>query len=98
MHVVIRRYTGASSLIAAMEERAEEVEDLLSGVAGLVTYHAVRNGDELATITVCEDEEGIEESTRLAREWVQQNLPAEAVAAPDVFNGESFIVLESDEL
>ena len=90
MHAVVRRYTGASALNDALAQRSGEVEALLRGVPGFVAYYAVRAGDALATITVCDDQEGTRESSRRAREWVQQNLPGAALA-PDVTEGEVFI-------
>jgi hypothetical protein len=91
MHAVVRRWGNASALSDAMTSRSQEVEELLRGVPGFVAYYAVRDGDKLTTITVCEDQAGTQESTRRAREWVSQNLPAGSVAAPEVTEGEAFI-------
>ncbi len=90
MHVVIRRWTNAAALADAMQQRAQEVTDLLRGVPGFVAYYAVRSGDELATVTVCEDQAGTQESSRRAAEWVRQNAPGAAVT-PEVIEGEVFV-------
>ena len=55
MHAVVRRYRGASALNDLLAERAQDVERLLSDVPGFVAYYAIRAGDELATVTVCDD-------------------------------------------
>ena len=91
MHGVVRRYRGASALTDALAGRSQEVRDLIGGVPGFVAYYAVRSGDELATVTVCEDRAGTRESSRRAAEWVRQNLPGEAAVAPEVVEGEVFI-------
>ena len=91
MHAVVRRYAGASALADALAQRSGEVEELLRGVPGFVAYYAVRAGDELATVTVCDDREGTRESSQRAREWVQQNMPGPGALAPDVTEGEVFI-------
>ena len=93
MYAVVRRYSGASPLGDAMEQRQQEVRDLLTGVPGFVAYYAVRSGDQLATITVCDDQAGTAESTRRAGEWVSQNLSGVAAVTPDVTEGEVFINL-----
>ena len=91
MHAVVRRYTGASALNDLLAQRQQEVEDLLRGVPGFVAYYAVRSGDGLATITVCEDPAGTQESTRRAGEWVRQNFAGAAAVSPEVTEGEVFL-------
>jgi hypothetical protein len=81
MYVVVRRYIGAAELFDAMEHRKEEVELLLRGVPGFITYYALRSGSEGASVTVCDDRAGTRESTRLAADWVRQNVPG-LVASP----------------
>ncbi|GEM_PF-4550048 len=67
-HVVIRRWSGAAQLMAEMERRRDEVEQLIRGVPGFGAYYAVRTGaNELVSITVCDDRAGTDESTRRAR-------------------------------
>jgi hypothetical protein len=91
MHAVVRRYTGVSSLIDEMEHRYGEVEQLLSGIPGFNAYYAVRDGDALTTITVCDDSAGTTQSTGLAAQWVQENLPNLTASAPDVLEGDVFL-------
>jgi hypothetical protein len=91
MHAVIRRYRGASALNDLLAQRSQEVEQLLSDIPGFVSYYAIRDGDELATVTVCQDQAGTQESSRRAAEWVRQNLTGGSVGAPEVTEGEAFI-------
>lgn len=95
MHATIRRWNGASALINAMETRLPEVQTLISSSPGFVGYHAVRSGDTLVTITVCQDKAGTDESTRLAAQWVRDNLPADAIAGlkPEISEGDAFVNL-----
>ena len=76
MYVVVRRYTGASALVSAMTQRQQEVRDLISTVPGFRAYYAARtgSGDGVATVTVCDDKAGTDESTRRAGEWVRANV------------------------
>jgi hypothetical protein len=91
-HVVIRRWSGAAQLISEMERRKDEVEQLIRQAPGFGAYYAVRSGsDRLTTITVCDDKAGTDESSRLAREWVQKNVSGVSMSPPEVTDGEAFI-------
>ena len=93
MYVVVRRYSGASALVDAMIARKDEVQSLIEGVPGFKAYYAVRGGDggSVATITVCDDKAGTDESTRLAGQWVRENLAGASIGAPEVTEGEAYI-------
>ncbi len=41
MYVVIRRYTNAAALGDAMQQRGQEVEEIIRGVAGFVDYYVI---------------------------------------------------------
>jgi hypothetical protein len=89
MHVVVRRYKGATPLFNELARRQSEVEQVIRGVPGFVAYYLVRTDDGGATITVCEDRAGTQESTRRAADWVRQNVPAAAANPPEVIEGEA---------
>ena len=91
MYAVLRRYTKAAKLVEAMERRSQEVEQILSSVPGFVTYHAIRSGDTLVTVSVCRDQSGTDETTRRAAQWVRENVPTGAPGAPEITAGEVFI-------
>ena len=92
MYTVVRRYGGASRLVDEMDRRQQEVRDLIGGVPGFVAYYAVRAEDgTLATITVCEDRAGTEESSRRAAAWVQKNVAGGAIDPPKITQGEAFV-------
>ena len=93
MHATIRRWTGASQLIDEMARRSQEVETVISSSPGFVSYHAVRSGDTLVSITICQDKAGTDESTRLAGQWVRDNLPTGSTAGltPEITDGDAFM-------
>jgi hypothetical protein len=80
MYVVVRSYSGqgASAVFDEIERRAEDVETLISGVPGFVSYAAVRGGDGGVTVTVCQDKAGTDESSRRAAGFIQENVSAPA--------------------
>jgi hypothetical protein len=90
VQATIRRYTG-SELADLLEARRDDVEALIGGVNGLQGYFLIRTADGCASITVCDDAAGIEESQRLAREWIAENATGAARATPEVTTGEVVI-------
>jgi len=80
MHAVVRSYSGqgASELFDQLEQRNDEVKELIGGVPGFVSYTAFRSGDGGSTVTVCQDKTGADESSRRAAEWVKENITTAA--------------------
>jgi hypothetical protein len=79
MHVVVRSYSGdgTSELFDLLEQRADDVKELIGGVPGFVSYAAARTGaDTGVTVTLCQDKAGTDESSRRAAEWVKDNVTA----------------------
>ena len=90
MYVTVRRYTNAKALIDAMSSRSGEVNELISGVSGFVSYFGSKDGDTMTSISVYDDKAGCDESTRLAGEWVRANVTP-LPGAPEISGGEVFI-------
>ena len=88
MFSVIRNYTATPTLADALIKRSKDVETLITGVRGFVAYYLVKTTDGAASITVCEDRAGCDESTRLAGDWLRQNLPELKIAAPQIIAGD----------
>ncbi len=87
MHAMVRTYTAATQLFDALEARKGEVEAVIRAVPGLVSYTMLRTADGGATITVCQDKASAEESLRVSREWMQNNLPGVVAGAPTISEG-----------
>lgn len=88
MHAVVRTYSGKEAKeawLAAAGMHTKEVENLLRSIKGFVSYTAAQTNDGAFTITVCEDKAGVDESVRLAREWMSKNFSD--VSAPTVSEG-----------
>jgi hypothetical protein len=95
MHAVVRQYSGAGAreLFDALERSTADVERIIRGVPGFVSYSLVRTGDGGLSVTVCQDAAGCQESSRRAREWVQQNVAA-ATTPPQVSEGNVILHLD----
>jgi hypothetical protein len=88
MYAVVRRYPAGSKVIDAIIPKRAEIETLLRGVPGFVAYYAVKAAQGGATVTVCADRAGTEESTRRAANWVRENLAGAAGNQPEVIEGD----------
>ena len=73
-----------------IEQREQEVKDLIGGVPGFVSYAAFRSDGGGMTITACQDKAGRDESSRRAGEWVKENVSATA-APPAITEGSTFL-------
>jgi hypothetical protein len=92
MYVVVRSYSGpgASELFDLIEERGDEVKEIISDVPGFISYAAFRQGDGATTVTACEDKPGTDESSKRAAEWVSENATTK-VDPPVIREGPSLL-------
>lgn len=89
MYAVVRNYSGqgAKELIDLLEQRKEEVEGIMRTVTGLQSYTLVSTDVGGATVTVCQDKAGADESLRVARDWIQENAADLGTSPPAVTEG-----------
>jgi hypothetical protein len=92
MYVVVRQYSGegASQLFDELVNRRAEVEDIIRGVSGFVSYTLARAGDGGVSVTVCQDKAGTDQSVQVAASWIRENM-AIKVAPPTVSEGETIL-------
>jgi hypothetical protein len=74
-----------------MEERGQDVRELISGVPGFVSYAAFRTDDGIRTVTTCDDKAGTDESSSRAADWVKENVTASSVDPPEISEGDTFL-------
>ncbi len=61
----------------------------IKDASGFQAYYALdAGGGRFATVSVFEDRAGAEESTRMAADWVRQNMPSLLPNPPEVLEGE----------
>ncbi len=97
MYAVVRSYSGqgASELFDLLAQRDEEIKSLFRALPGFVSYAAFRSGgDSGTTVTLCQDKAGTDESSRLAAEWVTENLSTTG-NAPVVTEGSTVLQFTS---
>jgi hypothetical protein len=91
MYAVIRAYAGNSDLADRLAEHEGEVRELIGGIDGFKAYYLLKLAEGTSTISIFEDREGAEESSRAAAAWLAENLPELSVAAPYITAGEVVI-------
>ena len=62
---------GAEKLAARLEERKADVEAVIRGVPGLMTWCLMRTPDRCTTFTLCKDKAGADQSVNIARDWIR---------------------------
>lgn len=88
MYTVIRTYAGAPTLADELKKRNADIQKEIGSVKGFNAYYLVKTTDGAASITVCEDRGGCEESTKRAANWLRANLPNLKMAPPQIISGE----------
>ncbi len=90
MYVAVRRYQVKAGSMDEIVRRAQEgFVPLIRQAPGFVAYYGVVTGtDRLFTVSIFQDQPGADELTRLAADWVRQNLAELVEGPPDLQAGE----------
>jgi hypothetical protein len=92
MYTTVRQYTGITDqAFAALLGRRADIEALIEPTPGFAQYDLIRTPDGMTSVTVCADQNGVEDSNRRMAAWIQANLPALATPPPQIVIGESVI-------
>lgn len=80
MYIAVRRYEDVKNKHELSRHFKESFLPLISAIAGFRGYYLVSAaGGTVLTVSIFDHEAGAEESTKIAREWIQKNpnvLPA----------------------
>ena len=97
MYASIRRYKGNATIADQLVKRRNDVETVIKGSPGFISYYLVKTNDGMVSVTVCESQNGAETSNRLAADWLKKNLPELAPQPPEIFAGEVAIQLSGSK-
>ncbi len=92
MHATFRWYPDPS-LADVLASHADAIRAVIGEVPGFRSYTLVKTDQGTVTVTVCDDEAGTAESTRIAGEWLRANLPELEIAPPNVSSGAVLIAV-----
>jgi hypothetical protein len=73
MYATIRTYADAPELADELKAHGDEVDDLISSVPGFRGYFIVKTDGGCATISLFDEKSGAEESTRRAKQWLEDH-------------------------
>jgi hypothetical protein len=92
MHAAIRQYQVDPGSVDEFRQGVNEgFLPTIKDVYGFQAYYAVdAGGGRLATVSVFDDQAGAEESTRMAADWIRQNMASLVPNPPEVLEGEVF--------
>jgi heme-degrading monooxygenase HmoA len=91
MYATVRTYSETPELADALVNRVDDVKRIISGIDGFRAYYLIRTGDGAVSISIYDNESGVEESSRVAAGWIRENLPEFAGSPPEVSAGEVVI-------
>ncbi|MBV9455474.1 MAG: antibiotic biosynthesis monooxygenase [Rubrobacter sp.] len=89
MYVAIRRYqVDPGSVDEVTRQVLEGFIPIIKDAPGFLEYYALDAGDGvIAAVSVFEDQSGAEESSRMAADWVRQNLSSLIPNPPEITAG-----------
>jgi hypothetical protein len=92
MYAVVRKYSGpgASALFDLIDQRSDDVKEVIAATPGFISYAAFREGDGGTTVTACQDKAGVEESSKRAADWISENATV-SVDSPEITEGSAFL-------
>ncbi len=89
MYAVVRQYQFDSNDTEEIDRKVQEIlVPQLKKLSGFVDYYWIDTGKGTgASMTIFKDEAGVEESVRVAAEFVQRELPSK-IGKPEILQGE----------
>lgn len=88
MFTVIQNYTGAPGLADDLKKRSKDIEAEIGSVPGFISYYLAKTTDGIASVTLCENKAGCDESTKRAANWLKKTMPSLKIGAPEIISGE----------
>ena len=90
MHAAIRQYQVDPGSVDEITRGVNEgLLPTIKEVYGFQAYYVVdAGGGRVASVSVFEDRAGAEESTRMAADWIRQNMASLVPNPPEVLQGE----------
>jgi hypothetical protein len=90
MHTAIRQYQVDPGSVDEITRGVNEgLLPLIKDVSGFKAYYALdAGGGRIASVSVFEDRAGAEESSRVAADWIRQNMASLFPNPPEVLQGE----------
>jgi hypothetical protein len=96
MFASVRKYSGAPLMVEELVKKQDDIKTALRPVQGFHAYYLLKTNDGAVSMTVCENQAGVDESNRVAATWLKDKLPTFANRAPEITTGEVRFQLEAE--
>jgi len=91
MWASVRRYENNPELAELLATRGDEIKALISQAPGFVSYYLIHDGSDTVSITVAQDQAGVDRSNELAAEWLGEHAADVPSSPPHITEGEVLI-------
>ena len=91
MWASVRRYEKNPELAERLASRGDEIKSLISEVPGLVAYYLIHDGSDTVSITVAQDQAGVERSNEIAAGWLREHAADVPSSPPQITEGEVLV-------
>ncbi len=91
MWASVRRYAANPELAEALAARGDEIKGVISAVPGFVSYYLIHDGSDTVSITVAQDQAGVDRSNEVAAAWMREHASEVPASAPQITEGEVLI-------
>jgi hypothetical protein len=97
MYAVIRQYSGegAKQLMDELTPMTSDVERIIRGVPGFISYTLIRFDDGGASVGIFQDKNGADESSRQAAAFIGERVSPSARVAANRAEGTVLLHLDS---
>jgi hypothetical protein len=87
----VRRYENNPELADRLGQRAEEIKSVISQAPGFVSYYLIHDGSDTVSITVAQDQAGVDRSNEIAADWLREHAADVPSSPPHITEGEVLI-------
>ncbi len=91
MWASVRRYENNPELAELLAARGEEIKALISPVPGFVSYYLIHDGSDTVSITVAQEQAGVDRSNEIAAEWLAEHAADVPSSPPHITEGEVLV-------
>jgi len=91
MWASVRRYEHDPELAERLSKHADEIKAAISGVPGFVSYYLIHDGSDTVSITVAQDQAGVDRSNEIAADWLREHAADVPSSVPHITEGEVLV-------
>jgi hypothetical protein len=91
MWASVRRYENNPQLAELLAARADEIKALISEAPGFVSYYLIHDGSDTVSVTVAQDQAGVDRSNEIAAGWLSEHASDVPSSPPHITEGEVLV-------